>query len=259
VYLPNKRVQSDAAVAARISARNWLCNVLRIEAHFGKNAARLTRRALGRIHSIWISKMPNNFLVILSFFVLFGVTGLLAMIEAIQSGTWNKRYFTTGLLIFSKRIPTESQHNDIPSYSQLERRFHSSSNWTRSLAFRPIAANTYGFRHEALFEFRPTRISQLMHGMLFFDSENSEVVVKGFAPWSAVCFPLLGFGVLAYQVVFVRGSAPLSAVAILGAAAILFALVLGSLYRAEHSRFSNVATFASQAWSREYLEDADAA
>jgi len=45
--MPNKRVQADAAAAARISARNWLCNALRIEAHFGENAARLTRRALG--------------------------------------------------------------------------------------------------------------------------------------------------------------------------------------------------------------------
>jgi len=49
VALPNKRVQSDAAAAARISARNWLCNVFRIVADFGKLAARLTRRALGGI------------------------------------------------------------------------------------------------------------------------------------------------------------------------------------------------------------------
>jgi hypothetical protein len=52
VALPNKRVQSDAAAAARISARNWLCNVLRVEGHFGKIAARLTRRALASAVSI---------------------------------------------------------------------------------------------------------------------------------------------------------------------------------------------------------------
>jgi hypothetical protein len=46
--LANKRVQSDAAAAARIGARNWLCDAGRIDAHFGKDAARLTRRALGR-------------------------------------------------------------------------------------------------------------------------------------------------------------------------------------------------------------------
>ena len=45
VALPNKRVQSDAAAWYR--GENWLCNALRIEADFGKVAARLTRRALG--------------------------------------------------------------------------------------------------------------------------------------------------------------------------------------------------------------------
>jgi hypothetical protein len=39
--------QADAAAAAGNRARNWLCNAARIEAHFGKPAARLTRRALG--------------------------------------------------------------------------------------------------------------------------------------------------------------------------------------------------------------------
>jgi hypothetical protein len=46
VALPNKRVQSDAAAAAGYRGENWLCNALRIEADFGKVAARLTRRAL---------------------------------------------------------------------------------------------------------------------------------------------------------------------------------------------------------------------
>jgi hypothetical protein len=47
VALPNKRVQSDAAAAAGYRGENWLCNALRIEADFGKVAARLTRRAFG--------------------------------------------------------------------------------------------------------------------------------------------------------------------------------------------------------------------
>jgi hypothetical protein len=49
VALPNKRVQSDAAAAAWYRGENWLCNALRIEADFGKVAARLTRRALGSL------------------------------------------------------------------------------------------------------------------------------------------------------------------------------------------------------------------
>jgi len=47
VALPNQRVQSDAAAAAGYRSENWLCNALRIEADFGKVAARLTRRAFG--------------------------------------------------------------------------------------------------------------------------------------------------------------------------------------------------------------------
>ena len=43
VALPNKRVQSDAAAAAGYRGENWLCNALRIEADFGKVAARLQR------------------------------------------------------------------------------------------------------------------------------------------------------------------------------------------------------------------------
>jgi hypothetical protein len=52
-------VQSDAAAAARISARNWLCDAARIEANLGKLAARLTRRALGvfRRNGLMFSKL----------------------------------------------------------------------------------------------------------------------------------------------------------------------------------------------------------
>ena len=46
VLAPNKRVRADAAPRP-VSGRNWLCDILRIEGHFGKLAARLTRRALG--------------------------------------------------------------------------------------------------------------------------------------------------------------------------------------------------------------------
>jgi hypothetical protein len=40
-------VQADTAPRSGIGAKIGLCNVLRLEAHFGKVAARLTRRALG--------------------------------------------------------------------------------------------------------------------------------------------------------------------------------------------------------------------
>ena len=197
--------------------------------------------------------MSNNCLLIVA---LLGVTFLVMLTEAVLSGTWNKWYFTTGLLIFQRRIPVEPSHYSIPPCAQLETHFH--SEWRRSLAFRQIAANMYGFR-EKLFEFRLTRGSQVMHGMLFFDSENREVVVKGFSDWLIVWLPLLGFGGFAIQVVSVQGLAPLSAMAMLGVGILVFAVVLGLLFRAQYSRFSNVAAFAAHMWAGGYSEDADEA
>jgi hypothetical protein len=49
VALPNKRVQSDAADAAWYRDPNRLCDVLRVDGHFGKDAARLTRRAISNL------------------------------------------------------------------------------------------------------------------------------------------------------------------------------------------------------------------
>jgi hypothetical protein len=40
-------ITSPTPLRGLVSARNWLCNVLRVEVHFGKVAARLTRRAMG--------------------------------------------------------------------------------------------------------------------------------------------------------------------------------------------------------------------
>ena len=42
-------MQSDAAPRPGIGAKFGLCEVARIEAHFGKVAARLTRRSLGHL------------------------------------------------------------------------------------------------------------------------------------------------------------------------------------------------------------------
>ena len=46
VALPNKRVQSDVVAVAWYRAPNRLCDVLRVYGYFGKDAARLTRRAV---------------------------------------------------------------------------------------------------------------------------------------------------------------------------------------------------------------------
>jgi hypothetical protein len=226
--------------------------VLRIEADLGKLAARLTRRALGLIHSSRINQVLNSSLEILTF-ALFGVIALLGIIETILCGTWDKTYFTTGLLMFQRRSPVEPQHDSVPSCSQLETHFH--SNWTRSLVFHPIAANTYGFR-EKLLEFRLAGSSPLMHGMVFFDSENREVVVKGFSNWFTVWFSLLWLGSIGIAVVSVQGYLSSSVVVALGIAILVFGWIMGWFYWKQYSLYSNVARFASEAWSKEYSADA---
>jgi hypothetical protein len=190
----------------------------------------------------------NNSSSIISF-VLFGVIVLLLLIKAIVSGPWNKKYFTTGLLIFEGQIPVGPRHYDIPSCSRLETHFH--SNRTRSLEFHQIASDTVGFR-EKLPEFRLSLGSYLMYSTLFFDDENSKVVVKGFANWFAVWFSVLWLGSTSIAGMSVRGPASL---AITLGPMLLFGLVMGWFYWNQCTLFSYVATIASKAWAGEYSED----
>src|SRR5689334_1747498 len=105
------------------------------------------------------------------------------LVDAVLSGTWNRMYFTSGLLFFIRRIPVARKHTNVPLPSRFETRFQST--WSSSFAFREIEPNTYAFR-EKFFEFRIMGYSPLMHGVLFFDFANNQVVVKGFANWSSL-------------------------------------------------------------------------
>ena len=178
--------------------------------------------------------------------VIFGTLILSSLIESVLSGTWNKIYFITGLPIFIMRIPVRLRHSNIPSPSQFETRFHSSL--VSSLVFHELELNTYGFR-EKFIEFRFIGYSPLMRGVLFFDFKNNEVVIKGFVNWSILYFSLIWLGGI--SVAAVQNRAPLIALMF----TLFFALVIGLLYWIQHYRFSNVATFAAQAWSRKYLRD----
>jgi len=122
--------------------------------------------------------------------IAFIAVGISALIETILSATWNKIYFSLGLPIFVKRIPVGPHYRNIPPSSQLEIRSHSAR--TKSLVFHKLDLNTYGFRRE-INGFSHVNISYLspMHGVLLFDYDNSEVVVKGFMNWSVLCLWLI--------------------------------------------------------------------
>ena len=159
------------------------------------------------------------------------------------SGTWNRMYFTSGLRLFLRRIPVVLRHSNIPLSSRFNTEFRST--WSSSFAFKEVAPNIYGFR-EKFFEFRLIRSSPLMHGMLFFDFANSQVVVKGYADWSMLCFSLIWLGIAALIGITQFPESTLIALAFIA----FFMLVMGILYWIQYNRFTKVAEFAAQAWAR---------
>ena len=78
-----------------------------------------------------------------------------------------------------RNIRVDFHHTDIPARFVLEKKFK--SHWldlTRSVIFKKIDTDTYGFREALL-----ARSLSLMRGVVIFDHENSQVVVKGFFNW----------------------------------------------------------------------------
>jgi hypothetical protein len=92
-----------------------------------------------------------------------------------------------------------------------------------------------------------------MYGLLHFDHENNQVIVKGFFNWGLIGFALLWLMVppLAWLFGDVSFYEPTWLVA-LGYFGILF-VNLGFFYFVEYARFSAVAEFAAQSWSRKHM------
>jgi hypothetical protein len=179
--------------------------------------------------------------------VLFGMLLSSGLIEMILTAAWSKMYFTAGPPIFLLRIPVETHYSNIPPSHKLETHFHS-TRWAPALAFKEIETDTYGFR-EKFFDFRmyAFRYSPIMHGLLIFDRNNKQVVVKGFANWSVLFFELLFLAV-----VIIKASFP--NILLFVFLPFLFFLFI---YSVQYSHFSDVARFAAEAWTRKYLKDKD--
>ena len=175
------------------------------------------------------------------------------MVDTFCTWTWNKTYFTSGLLIFAKRIPVAQWHTNIPQPALFEKMLD--SDWVASFTFKEIDELSYGFR-ETMFQFRLIRYTPLMHGLLTFDTDNRQVVVKGFANLYPLAFSLMWFGMLSLLLIFNWSSKVVTfyALVVLGAAA-FFLLLTAILYWTQSSRFSKVASVAAESWTRKYVRD----
>lgn len=188
--------------------------------------------------------------------IIPGFLGLLAfgallvtwIVETILSARWDKRYFGAGVPIFVLNVPVKDHVANIPSCQLLESNFRANGFIRNtSLLFKEVDVNTLGFR-ESLLQFG--QWYSIMHGLLIFDYERSQVVVKGFFDWTHICFSLLFLitGPLIWFLGFIPFDGPIWLIAIgyfgfLIAITAIFCLI-------DYFRFSKVAKFAAQAWSR---------
>ena len=184
---------------------------------------------------------------------LFGLLIVSLLLDAFCATTWNKSYFTSGLMVYIKHIPVNYWHSNLPDTSLFEKVFHSEI--VASLTFKEIDVFSYGFR-EKMAQFRLVRYSPIMHGLITFDTVNGQVTVTGYANWYALVFSFLWLGMLTVFSVgsWSYGNIGFSLLIFIGAFA-FFSLVMGILYWIQSSRFSKVAQFAAQTWARKYMRE----
>ncbi len=181
------------------------------------------------------------------------------LVEIILSARWHKIYFTVGVPIFVFRIPVQAHHTNTPSCLLLNNNFRSSGLIRNtSLLFKELDANSMGFR-ETLLQFG--RDYSIMHGLLVFDSKNSQVIVKGFFDWVILYFSLLWIlgGPISWLLSLILSGKPMLEEPIWFVAlgySIIF-VILGVFCSIDYLRFSRVAKFAAQAWSRQYTTTMD--
>jgi len=163
------------------------------------------------------------------------------------SAAWSEIYFKTGVLVITRCIPVELHHTNMPSRVLFEKRFQSNGfSFTSSLKFRELGPNTYGFREGLM-----AKSLSLVHGVVIFDDENNQVIVKGFFNWTLLCFWLIWL--IIPPLVWILRFMSLSDWSV---ALIYLAITFGNLgisYLIDHARLSALAEFAAQSWARKYI------
>lgn len=174
----------------------------------------------------------SPFVVGIAFFISLS---FFFFIEGFIKNSWNEIYFTSGIPIFIKRIP-------VPKPSMKPPKFHFAlqyqSTISNSFRFKEIKSNTFGFQET---KFQLIRYPRLMHGMLFFDDDKYQVVVKGFLNYSIAWLYILFFCMALF---FSTG--PDIALELL-----LIISIIGLTYLFERSKYIEIANFASEIWSRD--------
>ncbi len=160
--------------------------------------------------------------------------------EVLAVHTWNKVYFTKGLQIFTISISVPHQHSNIPSQGQLEIRFKTKG-VTSSILFKELGANIYGFR-EKYNEFVLIGYTPVMHGILYFDFDANQVIIKGFINWFAFYFCLVWISAGIF-----KSPWPLT---IIWEFIIVF--FFGIIYWNQRSRYLEIAKFAAETWARKH-------
>lgn len=158
--------------------------------------------------------------------------------------TWNTMYFTVGVPIFFTRLPVQAQYKGIPFQYLFEEEFETV--WPSSMLFKQIDARCYAFR-EKLLHARLLRYISLMHGLVIFDHEKSQVVVKGFANWTTLWLILYSslplFNLLRSPGLDI--TSPISFIIV----------VLGIIYVIQYLVYSKVAKLAAELWSKKHFRN----
>ena len=170
------------------------------------------------------------------------VTTLLMALFAdiVLRSVWNKMYFTIGVPIFLMRIPVKTQYKGVPFQHLFEDEFQDT--WAASFVFKPMDAHSYAFREKL---FHPRLYIPLMHGLIVFENEKSQVVVKGLANWLTLWlilyFLLSWLNLLGGARIHITG--PLS----------LIVVLVVIMYVIQYLIFSKVGRFAAELCSKKHF------
>lgn len=115
------------------------------------------------------------------FFVSLFFMVVLGMGEFLVSLLWIPAYFRTGIPLLTKEFRPKDHFEfslDIPALEQTLQGF-----WRPRVVFKELAPGEYAFRHH--FTSRTP-----LQGHIKFDSLRGVVVIKGYAYWTLLLFPL---------------------------------------------------------------------
>ena len=158
-----------------------------------------------------------------------------AILDTVLAAKWSPAYFRHGVPLFVRRFAATPQWNPAFPSSGLEAEFSSSCSY--SLAFKDLSPTEYAFREE-LFQLHWLRYVLVMHGLISWDYDHSQLTVTGYAR----IFPLAFL--LANALILHEGSLPWSLVVFLGGVALL-----ALSYATQAFLYGEVGKYAALKWS----------